>query len=294
MAIAYTKAEIHAEVVGKFKNDYISYPFILDVWLDDPDLDAPCPNCGAAAWEVLEVEGHTEDDRDIECWVNATCCDVIGDTFDSEYFGWEGIEWSWLINETKVGKLWGEAFSGRKVYYDEEADHGYGSWNVDWGLTVEKWTPDCDLRQKDIKEFISRNHRHNAAPVQWKWAHLIWNGPDLIAVVWTGRPVARRIDHSTTVEVNRLCIDHSLNRALTWKASSVGYKASALEAKSRGYKSIITYTLAEAESGLSLRYARWKKDGPPSKGGSWNRAGRPREDKAPTVPKQRWIKRLDA
>ena len=288
MAIAYTKAEIQHLILTKFFIDTRKYPDLFDVWVDGPD-DAPCPGCGAPWYDVLSIDGWREG-REAEFHVNATCCDIIGGAIGSGYH----LDWERLIADTKIGKFVGEEFGGRQVYHEDEDSLWGGSvCSLDFGLTVEKWTPDCELRQKDIKDFISSNHRHNAAPVQWKWAHLIWNGPDLIAVVWTGRPVARRIDHSTTVEVNRLCIDHSLNRALTWKASSVGYKASALEAKSRGYKSIITYTLAEAESGLSLRYARWKKDGPPSKGGSWNRAGRPREDKAPTVPKQRWIKRLD-
>ena len=301
---AITQAEIHAEIVGKFKNDYISYPFMLDVWLDNPDLDAPCPNCGASAWEVLEVEGHgdvlSKETRDVECWINATCCDMIGDTFDSEYVGWEGIEWSWLINETKVGRMWGEAFGGRKIYYDADDDHGWGSWNVDWDIRTEllggesqwpAWIKKI-VRQPDAKQFINDHHRHNKAPPGWLWAHAIFNGKELIGIVWVGRPVAREIDHKVVCEVNRLCINHNLHPALTWKAQSLGYQVATQEAYRRGYKKIITYTLADDESGMSLRYCRkygWKKDGPPTRAGkSWNCPSRPRQDVAPTASKQRW------
>ena len=58
-----------------------------------------------------------------------------------------------------------------------------------------------------------------------------------------------------------------------------------------GRSKIITYTLAE-ETGMSLRYARWSRDPHASKGGSWDRPSRPREDKAPTGPKVRWYRDL--
>ena len=254
-------------------------------WLDAGRTE-PCPFCSSPWHEILELDGHDGDSghRSLQFWLTGACCeDMLTELeFTAEHDGWR-----YLIS-TMVGWLVGQEFGTRQIYWELESDDV----DCDFGLTVEKWTPQCELKQKAIKEFISRNHRHNAAPVQWKWAHLIWNGPDLIAVAWTGRPVARMIDHSTTVEVNRLCIDHSLNSALTWKAASTGYKAAAREAEFRGFEKIITYTIEGEESGMSLRYARWKKDGSPSQGGSWNRAGRPREDTASIAPKQRWVKLL--
>ena len=158
---------------------------------------------------------------------------------------------------------------------------------------------DSDLRVAAIsryaaQEFVRQHHRHNAPPPGDRWRHAVYNGGSLVAVAIVGRPVARLIDHHKVVEVNRMCVNHDgLARELTWKAASLGYKTAAEEAAQRGYEKIITYTLADAESGMSLRYARWKKDGPPTKGGSWNNPSRPRADTAPTVPKQRWYKTLN-
>lgn len=50
---------------------------------------------------------------------------------------------------------------------------------------------------------------------------------------------------------------------------------------------IVTYTLS-GEHGTSLRAAGWIEDGPTG-GGTWNRAGRPRTDRAPTLAKTRWL-----
>lgn len=203
-----------------------------------------------------------------ESWVDAMNCPVDGR---------DACEY--------IARLLDQYINTRQVFIS--SDEGI---RIDFGLTVKKWERGCELGQKDVKNFINANHRHNAAPAGWKYAHLIYNGSDLIAVVWTGRPVSRHLDDGTTLEVNRLCIDHSLDRALTWKAASVGYKASATEAERMGYSRLITYTL-ESERGLSLRYARWKRDGAAG-GGSWHRTSRPRVDKADTGRKVRWSKQL--
>lgn len=161
------------------------------------------------------------------------------------------------------------------------------------GQFVLDWQPEVGpIPQAEAKAFIARWHRHNKPPVGDIFRAGVWNGGDLVGVAMIGRPVARKLaEAGDTVEVTRLCIRTDLPRELTWKAASTLYRHAAEEAARRGYSRIITYTLRDEESGMSLRYARWKPEAE-TKGGSWDRPGRPREDKAPTVPKIRWAKKL--
>ena len=156
---------------------------------------------------------------------------------------------------------------------------------IDFGLRLEP------ISRSEAKGFVREHHRHNPPPAGDKFRLGCYNGDQLIAVAIVGRPVARLIDHTQVLEVNRLCVDHSLDRELTWKACSALYNAAALEGASRGYHEIITYTLADQESGMSLRYARWKK-GHRTRGGTWSRPSRQRSDRHNTGPKIRWSKAL--
>ena len=113
------------------------------------------------------------------------------------------------------------------------------------------------------------------------------NGDELIGVAMVGRPVARMIDATTTVEVNRVAV---VDNKLGEHACSMLYGAAAREAKKRGFARIITYTL-ETEPGASLRGAGWTIEAK-TRGGSWNRAARSREDVGPTCKKLRWAKQL--
>jgi hypothetical protein len=65
------------------------------------------------------------------------------------------------------------------------------------------------------------------------------------------------------------------------------YAAACKEAKRRGYRVLITYTL-ESEMGTTLKASGWTEEARGCGGGSWNREARPREDKAPTSKKVRW------
>jgi hypothetical protein len=104
----------------------------------------------------------------------------------------------------------------RQVYVDET-----GWLRLDYGLHLEP----VDL--KTAKAFVAKHHRHNRPPVGWKWGHAVYNGHELVAVAMVGRPVARMIDHKTTVEVNRVCVDPDLDKALVWNACSMLYARSA-------------------------------------------------------------------
>jgi hypothetical protein len=103
---------------------------------------------------------------------------------------------------------------------------------------------------------------------------------DIVGVVIVGRPVARMLDDGKTLEVTRCCTDGTHN------ACSMLYSAARRAAKALGYKRIITYILA-TETGGSLKAAGWRLVGPAG-GGSWNRTGRPRKDKAPIIGKVMW------
>ena len=155
---------------------------------------------------------------------------------------------------------------------------------LDFGLELR------DVPQAEAKAFITENHRHNPAPAGWRWGHGVYNGGQLIAVGWVGRPVARAIDHTQVCEVNRVCVNHDLDPQLVWNACSMIYAAAAKEAKSRGFSRIITYTL-ESESGHALKASGWTAVAV-TKGGSWNCPSRPRTDKAPTCRKVRWARGL--
>lgn len=226
------------------------------------DLIDPCPYCGADP----EVDLH-------EVWIEdrafmlATCCEGMHEAVVDELQG--GSRAPWLRD-----LFAGYGIDVRQVYVEDD-------WlRLDFGL---------DLRPIDLKTakaFVAKHHRHNRPPAGWRWGHAVYNGADLVAVAMVGRPVARRIDPATVVEVNRLCVDPSLASALVWNACSMLYGAARKEAKRRGFARIITYTL-ETEPGTGLKAAGWEFT-TLTKGGSWNRPSRQRQDTAPTGRKLRW------
>ena len=179
-----------------------------------------------------------------------------------------------VLNEAGLGDLLGSAV--RAVRTD--------------GVDIEI---DCRLRlgavtQRAAKQFIARHHRHCPPPCGWRYGIAAYNASRLVGVVWVGRPVARLLDFTRIVEVNRLC---TLDTPLAKQAASMLLAAAAREAKRRGFCSTITYTLAE-ESGVSLRAAGWREDGQ-SRGGTRSRQGRTRSEHA-KGPKTRWIRELRA
>lgn len=140
------------------------------------------------------------------------------------------------------------------------------------------------LTQRQAAEYITANHRHHkpargdvfriGAEVEGR----------LVGVIQCGRPVARGLQDGQTLEVVRCCTDGTPN------VCSFLYSRAARVAKELGYKKIYTYIL-ESENGASLRASGWTLDGT-TRGGSWDTPSRRREDKAPTCPKQRWVRIL--
>ena len=140
------------------------------------------------------------------------------------------------------------------------------------------------LTQRQAAEFVENLHRHHkpARGDVFRIGAEI-NGR-LVGVIQCGRPSARGLQDGKTLEATRLCTDGTEN------ACSFLYAKAARVAKELGYKRIYTYIL-ESENGASLKASGWKFDGM-TKGGSWDTPSRRRTDKAPTCPKQRWVKCL--
>lgn len=152
---------------------------------------------------------------------------------------------------------------------------------LDWNLEV------VPVSQAQAKDFVRAHHRHcPKPPAGWRYGAAVRNAGTLLGVIMVGRPVARLLDAKTTVEVNRLCIRNDVAAGLTWNACSLLYGWASKEARRRGFKKILTYTL-ESEEGTSLRAAGWQPEAR-TRGGSWNRKGRARSDHAPIDCKIRW------
>lgn len=141
------------------------------------------------------------------------------------------------------------------------------------------------LELLDANNFVASHHRHHKPVQGHRFSIGVATDDALVGVAIIGRPVARRIDPKTTVEVTRLCTDGTPN------ACSFLYAAAARAAKALGYEKIQTYIL-DVETGITLKAAGWTFD-TVSPGGQWKHTdGKPRRTDQPTNPKQRWSKTL--
>jgi len=237
-----------------------------------------CPFCGELwAWDLFEVYPEERAFQVVAC-----CGDAEEDLREDLS---EALRTMGRDERKEYLSSLRRVFAGHGIELRTVAS-GDGRALLDFGIRLEP----IDL--KTAKAFVLDHHRHNRPPVSWRWGYGIHNGPDLVGVVMVGRPVARMIDGTTTVEVNRLCLAHdSIEGELLWNAASQAYAEAAREAKRRGFEKIITYTL-ETESGTSLRAAGWTPEAR-TKGGTWNRPSRARTDKAPTCRKTRWARELN-
>lgn len=140
------------------------------------------------------------------------------------------------------------------------------------------------LTQRQAAEYIAAHHRHHR-PARGDVFRIGAEVDErLVGVVQCGRPAARGLQDGRTLEVTRLCTEGHEN------ACSFLYSRAARVAKELGYHRIYTYIL-DSETGASLKASGWKFDGM-TRGGSWDTPSRRRSDKAPTCPKQRWVKLL--
>lgn len=134
------------------------------------------------------------------------------------------------------------------------------------------------IGRDEANDFIRARHRHHQPNQGYKFAIGLSENDRLCGVVVVGRPVSRHLDDGYTAEVTRLCTDGTKN------ACSMLYAAAWRATRAMGYKRLITYILKD-EPGTSLRAAGWRLIGE-TRGGSWDRPGRARIDKAPTCQKK--------
>lgn len=113
-----------------------------------------------------------------------------------------------------------------------------------------------------------------------KFAIACYENDRLCGVAVCGRPVARKFDNGTTIEIYRNCTDGTFN------ACSKLYGACVRVAKNMGYKKIITYTL-QSENGISLRASNFECDGETG-GTGWTGERKRDYYVAPAELKNRW------
>jgi hypothetical protein len=115
--------------------------------------------------------------------------------------------------------------------------------------------------------FVARHHRHAGRVQGGKFALGATSDSQLVGVVIVGRPVARGLDDTATLEVRRLCTTGAPN------ACSLLLGAARRATGAHGYRRLVTYTLA-TESCSSLRAAGWRPTGKVAPG-SWSCPSRP-------------------
>lgn len=102
------------------------------------------------------------------------------------------------------------------------------------------------IHLREANAFVARLHRHSLPTAGGKFAVAARHDGRVVGVAIAGRPVARLLDDGTTLEVFRVCTDGTRN------ACSFLYGRVKRIAALMGYRTVITYTLAE-ESGARLR-----------------------------------------
>jgi hypothetical protein len=229
-----------------------------------------CYSCGDVAYfRVVDV---CPDEREI--FLDA-CCDANLDGWLEAIRSCSPAERrEWVLRET------GAAVRDIVVNCDSI------SWALDFGLRVE------EISFADACDFIRNHHRHCEPPVGWKFGAAVFNGAELVGVMTAGRPVSPALARQGCIEVNRVCVKDHRPRELVRNACSMLYAHACREAFRRGHRRVITYTL-ETERGSSLRASGFVPVAR-SRGGSWNRAGRPRAGKSVAGPKIRWERLSDA
>jgi hypothetical protein len=132
----------------------------------------------------------------------------------------------------------------------------------------------------DARIYCEQVHRHLSAPQGGLFAIACAEGTAIRGVVIVGRPIARLLQDGYTAEVTRLATDGVKN------GCSMLYGAAWRAARAMGYRRLVTYTM-EGESGVSLLASGWRFVATTDPK-SWNRAARPRVDRAPLQVKIRW------
>lgn len=140
------------------------------------------------------------------------------------------------------------------------------------------------------KRFVNETHRHNEAPLSWRFGVGLSRGGFLVGVAMIGRPTGRGLDQKYAVEITRVCVVEGASK----NSCSMLYGAACRMAKAGGYRVAYTYTLA-SEDAASVKASGFVVDAELSERPSWSTASRPRYDenlfgerKRPTEAKVRW------
>lgn len=137
---------------------------------------------------------------------------------------------------------------------------------------------------KQAGDFIKAHHRHHMPSQGCKFVLGLSDENGLCAVAVIGRPVARRLDDGTVLEVTRLCVKPGVKNAC-----SLLYSKAWRIAREMGAKRMITYILA-SEPGTSLKATGWIDEGEAG-GLDWNigKGHTPKSvSKKPREMKRRW------
>jgi hypothetical protein len=136
------------------------------------------------------------------------------------------------------------------------------------------------LTRSEANAFITMKHRHHGRVTSHRFIVGAELDGDLVGCAVVECPNAPRLQDPRVAEVTRLCTDGTKN------VCSLLYAKCSRLARECGFRRLITYTL-ESETGVSLRASGWVLEAV-TRGGTRDRRGRRRTDKAPTSPKKRW------
>ena len=136
------------------------------------------------------------------------------------------------------------------------------------------------------KELVEDWHNHLKPPAGWKFGFALEDDIGIVGVIIVGRPVARKLDDGSTMEITRCAL---IGKGIK-NAASMMIGAACRTAQLQGYTRMISYTL-EDEDGAAYRAAGFQVDHI-SKGHKWNCKSRARSDEQPTCDKKRWVKNL--
>lgn len=134
-------------------------------------------------------------------------------------------------------------------------------------------SPRLQVARVELREanaFVEKNHRHHGRAQGHRFSVGCSLAGRLVGVAIAGRPVARRIDQVSVIEVTRLVTDGTRN------ACSFLYTRVARAAQEMGFRAVITYTLAE-EDGASLRACGWWPEFMDEQAALWSRPSRKRD-----------------
>lgn len=223
-----------------------------------------CPCCGhRPRLDVLDIDLHTR-----EITLDACCEENLSGWIDSMPWFTRRERASWVFRQT-----------GLQVH-DVVSSGDTLQWTLDFGLTLDT------IAFAAARDFIAEHHRHCDPPVGWMYGASLRNGADLVGVVIAGRPNSRILAAKGCIEITRVCVRDLYPRSLVKNACSILYGYACREAFKRGCTRVVTYT-RKGESGASLRAAGFTPVAK-SRGGPWNRKGRPRKTGRNTGPKIRW------